>query len=468
MAVDVQPLRDWIEAHLDELVQDTRDSIRIASTKAPAAGPGAPFGTAIRDVLVHALGRAEAHGLSVANLDGYAGHAEFGTGAEMVAALGHLDVVPAGSGWVRGAFAAELEDGVIYGRGALDDKGPIWAALYGAIAVKACGIPLARRVRIILGCDEESGFGCMAHYFGVAAQERPVLGFTPDADFPLVYAEKGISTFVLQFDRTAVGDGPRVASMSAGLRANMVPSEGIATVSGTPEALAAAEARLARYWDANVACTAEGGSLTVRSTGRSAHGSTPTEGDNAAVRLARALREICPGDAPWLSWMITTGDPAGSGLAIEGRDAVVGPLTCNLGVASVSDEHVRLTYNVRCPVEWNAEDLFGRLERGLEDCDWSIAERSFSAPLYVPLDKEPVNTLLRVYRELTGDVESRPLTMGGGTYARATPGIVAYGAYFPGSSDGPVHEPEECISVRTLADAAVVYAVALAELANLP
>ena len=105
------------------------------------------------------------------------------------ASLAHVDVVPAGDGWTHPPFGAEIDDGKIYARGAIDDKGPAMAALWAILAVKECGVPLTHRLRLILGADEESGFECVKHYF--AHEEMPVTGFTPDAMFPLVYAEKG-------------------------------------------------------------------------------------------------------------------------------------------------------------------------------------------------------------------------------------------------------------------------------------
>ncbi|MDC6663049.1 M20/M25/M40 family metallo-hydrolase, partial [Leclercia adecarboxylata] len=132
-------------------------------------------------------------GMRTENFSGYAGHAEFGPedAPEMVAMLGHLDVVPVGSEWTREPFGAEIEGDWLYARGASDDKGPTYAALFGAKAVLDSGLPLTRRIRLIFGCDEESGWECMRHYFEVAKQAKPDLAFTPDAGFPLCYAEKG-------------------------------------------------------------------------------------------------------------------------------------------------------------------------------------------------------------------------------------------------------------------------------------
>lgn len=464
---DVSALDTWIEAHVDDLVAAVQSSVRVPSVKGEPDGPDSPYGREVRAALDDALGLCRSMGFAVTDVGGHAAHAEFGQGAEMVAALGHLDVVPAGDRWTRDPFGGELVDGFIYGRGTSDDKGPTIAALFGAKALMEIGLPLRRRVRVIFGCDEESGFGCVKHYWEVAGQERPAAAFAPDAGFPLVYAEKGICDLPLTLQRPAGGEGLRVITASGGRRSNMVPDAAEARIAGPSAAVAAAAGRLADYWDRNVTCVLEGDYLVVRSVGKSAHGSLPQEGDNAIVRLARALQTLPLGaDVAWARRLVETGDPAGSGLGIEGRDEVVGPLTCNLGILEVTDERIRVVYNVRYPVLWSFETLIERLEAHMACGPWVLAKPRNGPALYAPLDAEPARTLMAVYREVTGDTVTKPLTMGGGTYARATPNAVAYGADLPGSQDGPAHEPDERIAVSTLVTAAKIYARALHALAN--
>ncbi|MCX6361906.1 MAG: Sapep family Mn(2+)-dependent dipeptidase [Armatimonadetes bacterium] len=464
---DVSALDTWIEAHVDDLVAAVQSSVRVPSVKGEPDGPGSPYGREVRAALDDALDLCRSLGFAVSDIDGHAAHAEFGQGAEMVAALGHLDVVPAGDRWTRDPFGGELVDGFIYGRGTSDDKGPTIAALFGAKALMESGLPLQRRVRVIFGCDEESGFSCVKHYWDVAGQERPAAAFAPDAGFPLVYAEKGICDLALTLQRPAGCGGLRVVAATGGRRSNMVPDAAEARIGGPADALAAAAGQLAGYWDRNVTYAAEGDELVVRSIGKSAHGSLPQEGDNAIVRLARALRTLPLGaDVAWAGRLVETGDPAGSGLGIEGRDEVVGPLTCNMGILEVTDDCVRVVYNVRYPVLWEFATLIHRVEAGLAGGQWVLAQTRNGPALYAPLDAEPARTLMAVYREVTGDTVTKPLTMGGGTYARATPNAVAYGADLPGSQDGPAHEPDERIAVSTLVTAAKIYARALHALAN--
>ena len=463
---DVQKLHAWIDSHENDIVTAVQGVLRIPSLKGEPA-PNAPFGPACREALDYTLNLCQSLGFQTKDVDGYAGHAEFGAGAEYVGALGHLDVVPEGEGWTDPPYSATLRDGFIYARGSSDDKGPTYAALYGAKALLDSGLPLKRRVRVIFGCDEESGFGCVHHYFDVKGEERPIVGFTPDAGFPLIYAEKGIANLIFEKARSAPNADLRIVGGSGGLRPNMVPEYAEATLEGTPDGLARAAALLDDYWDRNVTLHPGNDSLKVVAQGKSAHGSRPTLGDNAVARLARALATLdLPDTKEWLNWIALTVDTTGQALGIVHTDDVAGPLTSNLGIFELDRDKVRLTYNIRYPVTWNLDALIEANKPVCEKYGWTLAEQHDQAPLYVRLDEEPVATLLRVYRENTGDVTSQPGTMGGGTYARATPHVVAYGAGFPGGTDGPAHELDERIAVETLLNAAKIYAQAFYELAK--
>lgn len=465
---NVQKLHAWIESHADEIVTALQGVLRIASVEAPAAGPGAPFGEKVKEALDYSLALCDSMGFKTKNVDGYAGHAEMGEGAEMVAALGHLDVVPEGDRWEHEPYGAVVEDGYIYARGSADDKGPTYAALFAAKAIMECGLPLKRRIRIIFGCNEESGFACVEHYFNVAMEERPLYAFTPDAGFPLVYAEKGIADLVFEKE-LPTGELPlRITNAEGGRRPNMVPDYAEATLQGTPEAIAEAAETLGKFWDRNVTFEQKPSGIVVKAIGKSAHGARPAGGDNAVARLARALATLdLPEKSVWLSWVNEMAETTGAALGIVHTDDVAGPLTSNLGILeTTADNKIQVTFNIRYPVTWTLEELLEANRSVREKTGWTLAHTRNQPPLYVPLDKEPVATLLRVYQEETGDTESKPRTMGGGTYARATPNAVAYGAGFPNSSDGPAHEPDERIAISTILNAAKIYAHALYDLAK--
>jgi succinyl-diaminopimelate desuccinylase len=466
----------WVDAHESEILAQTQAILRIPSVKEPAAGAGAPFGKAVAESLTHTLALCETLGMKTENFDGYAGHAEFGQGEEIVGMLGHLDVVPTGEGWTRDPWGAEISDGYIWGRGTSDDKGPTFAALFGAKAVMdlcaAEGITLSRRIRLIFGCDEESGWDCMKHYFGAAGQVKPTVAFTPDADFPLVYAEKGSFTAIVtkpvpQSDSALL----RVASFESGLRPNMVPRDAVALLAGDASVLESLVPVLGEMSGITVESTGDG--LTVRALGKSAHGATPQQGDNAAVKLMRALTsqisvfdDLASGDSKWMGDLVRRGAPDGSTVGIGGSDEVTGPLTSNMGVVTYREGVASATFNVRYPATWDGEETIEKLRSAVGETGWEISDLSHTPPLYVPLDQEPVKTLLRVYREQTGDDTTPPHTIGGRTYATSVAPIgVAFGASMPGDEE-VAHQADERLSTERLLQCVKIYGHALYELAK--
>lgn len=468
----------WVEAHAQEILAETRAILQIPSVKErETVEPGAPFGKPVAEALRHTLALCSRLGMQTEGFDGYAGHAEFGGGAEIVGMLGHLDVVPAGDGWTHDPWAADVADGFLWGRGTSDDKGPTYAALFGAKAVldvcAAEGVTLSRRIRLIFGCDEESGWECMAHYFGAAGQAKPTVAFTPDAYFPLVYAEKGSFTGVAERPVTPSpeGDGAgalRIATLRSGLRPNMVPADAAATLTGPADLLDSA-AHALEAMPGIAAVSRLRGELLVTAEGKSAHGSTPEQGVNAAVLLLRALSGV-PGlaaeDADWTADLAGRADTAGAGVGIAGQDDVTGPLTSNLGVVEYVDGTVRAAFNVRYPATWESDDVTGRFRASLARTGWSVPPFKVTPPLYVPQDQEPVRTLLSVYREQTGDTETAPLTIGGRTYATTVAPVgVAFGAAMPGDPD-VAHQADERFAVERLIQCAKIYAHALYELAK--
>lgn len=459
----------WVDAHAEECVAQTQDLLRIPSVKGEPA-PGAPFGKETRQALDWAMAAAQLGGLAVKHLDGYAAHAEWraegvAPDAPIVGVLAHVDVVPAGDGWQHPPFGANIVDGKIVARGAVDDKGPAMAGLFAMRAVKECGAALTHRLRLILGADEESGFGCVKHYF--AYEEMPVTGFTPDAYFPLVYAEKGIANIVLTRPAPPEGERIHLYSVSGGLRANMVPDFAEAFISARQGSAAATKARLNAVVGVEAVETEDGDRLRVTAKGVSAHGSTPDLGINAVVTLCEALLQLDHQEdqVEMIELIHAWGrDTTGDALGIAGRDDVAGPLTCNLGIAELANGNLTLTFNVRYPVTWNADTLREKMEPALARNNLTLHELTDQPPLYVPQDDPLVATLLEVYRAETGD-NSPPKTMGGGTYARAMRKGVAFGPDFGRGGPGP-HQADEALPIADLLLAVKIYAKALARLGS--
>ncbi|GAK74359.1 Sapep family Mn(2+)-dependent dipeptidase, partial ['Chrysanthemum coronarium' phytoplasma] len=177
---------------------------------------GAPFGEGNQQALDFMLDLGSQSGFKTLNLEGYAGHIEYGNQKEWVGMIGHLDVVPAGTGWDYPPYAALIVDGTLYGRGTQDDKGPTMAAFWALKILHELNLPLSKRIKLILGVDEETGFRCMKHYFK-QVPELPVSGFVPDSHFPAIYCEKGIGDFT--FEGTVLDN--RIVSIQSGQASNV-------------------------------------------------------------------------------------------------------------------------------------------------------------------------------------------------------------------------------------------------------
>ena len=238
------------------------------------------------------LHKGETEGFTSKNLEGYAGHLEMGQGEELVGILCHVDVVPEGDGWTTPAYSADIRDGKIFARGAIDDKGPTMAAYYAMKIVKELGLPLSKRVRMILGTDEESNWKCVDHYF--KNEEMPTIGFAPDADFPIINAEKGISDIQVVQNGSEEKKGTyELVSFESGRRLNMVPDFAEAVVTGEDvSALTVAYEEYLQTAKKIGEAIVEGNTVTLQIKGVSAHGSTPEKGENAGLLLANFLTKV--------------------------------------------------------------------------------------------------------------------------------------------------------------------------------
>ena len=282
----------FIDKDADALVAATQELIQIPSVQA-APLEGAPAGTDVADALDRALAMCEDMGFKTVNLDGYIGYAEYGTGNDYVAVLGHLDVVPAGDPdtWTYPPFSGEIHDNAIYGRGSQDDKGPVMAALYGLKAIKDARLPLSKRVRILFGTMEEETGPDVSYYR--SKEPSPVQGFTPDAYFPVVNAEKGLIRFDLSAPLGAQTGDPFILSIAGGSAINAVPAEATAVIQACyPDAIATACADFAQASAYDLSARVDGNHVTVTSRGISVHSMHPESGKNAIMQLLAFLESL--------------------------------------------------------------------------------------------------------------------------------------------------------------------------------
>ena len=447
-----------IESMHDEMIDTLQKWIRVPSVKGEAA-PGAPFGKKVRSMLDMALADCEQMGFKTQNFDGYIAHADLGEGSDedALAILAHLDVVPEGDGWKYPPYGAVIENGRIYGRGTSDDKGPAVAALYAMKAVKDAGIPLRRKVRLILGCDEESGWEDIAHYNKVATMPR--MGFSPDASYPIINIEKGICR--LELHGVLSNEGLQVIAFNNGERPNVIPGRASALVVGDAATVAQAEAA-AKKLDipAEVQLTDKGVSITV--TGISGHAAYPETARNANGEMLLLLRELgVQGDLRLLADKIGL-DYKGEGLEISVSDGISGYLTCNLGIIRAGEGGVYATLDIRYPVMTNPDMIIKNVSASLPGMRVDAME--VKEPHHVPAGSELVQKLLDAYHEVTG-YERKCLYTGGGTYARSLQEGVAFGASFPQDED-LAHQANEYADIEGLYKNIKIFALAIVKLAG--
>ncbi|MFP4178012.1 MAG: dipeptidase PepV [Acholeplasmataceae bacterium] len=444
------------------MIEDLRGLIRINSelTEYDPNRRNAPFGPGTKAALDYVLRLGERDGFRTVDLDGYAGHIEFGEQKEFIGMIGHLDVVPAGNDWTYDPYGAEIHDGRIYGRGTEDDKGPTIAAYYAMKILKELGLSLDKRVKLILGNDEETAWRCMRHYFSVYP-EAPVAGFIPDADFPLIYAEKGISRIVIE----GVLEKGDLLSIDGGFRDNMVPDQATVKLARTKDYARAFEAYLSKTGLKGSVETFDG-YYQLSVSGKSAHGSTPEKGDNAIDRMFAFLFEAKVESR--LVELVRTylyQDYYGKKLSIDHVDQEMGALTNNFGVIKTEDNRYSISLNLRYPRGVIFADVIEAIRSKVRAFGATLSVDNHKELIYTDPSSELVTTLMNVYKKHTNDRTAKPISIGGGTFARAMPNSVAFGPHFPGKPTH-IHQKDESIDIDDLLLATVIYTEALYELAK--
>lgn len=459
--------KEIVEEYKEEFLEDLFTLLKIDSTRDDeAATEEYPVGPGPVEALDAFLDIGKRDGFATENFDNWAGHIEFGEGDELLGVLGHVDVVPAGTGWNTDPFEPVLKDGKIYARGSSDDKGPTVAAYYAMKMIRDLELPVSKRTRVIIGTDEESGWGCMDHYLDVA--ETPDFGFSPDANFPIINGEKGNVTIDLNFNGENSGDY-KLISFDAGLRPNMVPQDAEAVVtSENAEVIAQRFEEFLEEQPVTGEAQIKGEELALTVVGQAAHGAMPEKGINAATYLATFLNQFeFEKDAKAFLNVAATylhESPAGEKLGIAYEDELMGALSSNFGIFNFAEgTGGQISANMRYPQGTNEKTIFAQIKETLaeEQVEPVLADGG-KEPHYVPKDDPLVETLLDVYHRQTG-LDAHEMIIGGGTYGRLLDRGVAFGAMFPDSVD-TMHQANEFMEVDDLMRAMSIYAEAIYEL----
>ena len=483
--MNLEQVYQKISENKAEMVSSLSKLVSIPSVAVETPGD-MPFGKAVHEAFTTMLDMGKAEGFAVFNANNYGGHIDFpGSGEGMVGVVGHLDVVPEGDGWDFEPYGGEIREmddfckgseavPCICGRGTQDDKGPVVASFYAMKALRECGFQPEKTIRLILGLDEETKWNGMRYYLS-EVDEVPDCGFTPDSDFPLIRAEKGILVFDIasKFGPTR-GKGLELTSIKGGTAPNAVAGFARAVImdsaGGGYDLIKemVANARSQKGWKIN--CKGIGKSFEITVQGKPAHGAKPHEGINAISQLMEflgGLNFINDEISDFISFYNEHigYDLHGERIGCSISDEDSGQLVFNVGMIEMDKNSAKLTINIRYPVSALADDVYAGIMEVVGPYGMGIVKEKHQLPINIPEDSPLITTLMDVYQKHTGDMESKPLVVGGGTYARAFDNFVAFGARFPGEP-GFEHQRNEHVPVDNLEKMARIYAEAIYRLAG--
>ena len=419
--------------YFNEAIKTIQNWVQIKSVKTESLN-NKPFGENVYKMLIKALEDAKNLGFEVKNYDNYIGEVSFGDGEDKdgLAILCHLDVVPEGDvkKWNYDPYCGVIKDGKIFGRGVCDDKGPAVLCLYALKELKDGGFIPNRKIKLILGCDEESGWGCIEHYNKVAVM--PDEGFSPDGDFPVIYAEKGI----LHIEYTYPISN-KIVNAYGGERVNMVCD--CATVECDDKIFF-------KSTDKDVFIKEN----KIIAKGITAHGSTPQEGDNALKKLLKVLVDNNLIDVKIYNNLFNN-----ESIFKDVYDQT-GNLTFSPNVISYEKGNIKIKVDVRYPATFKKEDIENKLKTL-----GKYKEISYQPPLINDKNGKLVTTLLKIYNDVFND-NKKPITIGGGTYARALVNGVAFGPC--AINESIPHKPNEYLEIYRLQKCYIAYKMAIEEL----
>lgn len=381
-----------------------------------------PFGRGVSRGLEFVYNMAKNDGFEVTNYDNYCVEISYGEG-ELLDILAHADVVGVSKNWNFDPFSSYYDDEYIYGRGTQDDKGPLLAAYYALKIIKDNNIKSNKKIRFIVGGNEESGSECLKYYYNNLGKEYPSLGFTPDAEFPLINGEKGITRVEVIYKNI----NSDIESVEGGRALNIVMDEVTFKING--------EIRTYK--------------------GKAAHASKPSLGINAFIEAIKDLKnEYQEFDKLYNDFK----DYYGKGLGIDAYDNKLKDLTMNIGKVELNNHDLYITLDIRYPLATCARNIKEKIESKGYICNILMEED----PIYMDENSKLVKTLLDSYDEFTNK-ESKPFTIGGGTYAKSSKNVVAFGMMFEDDID-LMHQDNECIKIDNYLLGSKIYLNALLKL----
>ncbi len=452
-----------LKKYYPQMIQTIQNAVKI-KTVLDKPVLGGPFGQGNKDCLEYVLSVAKELGFRTVNLDGYCGYAEVGEGDELVGIVGHLDVVPEGDGWKYPPYSGALAEDAIWGRGTLDDKGPAIISLYAIKALMDDGFKFDKRVRVIFGCNEETGSLCMEHYLKV---DEPIsYGVSPDSEFPVIFAEKTINSIEIKGE-ASLGDGVKLVRLDGGIVINAVPDVCTFTLDVSGENAQDVATKICETLANNAVAsehTIDGQTLSFTVHGKAAHGSIPQCGVNAISYAIDALNGVVNCDFVRIYNEYISTCVHGEKLGCFAEDEY-GKIAVNVGLCHFEDGKFSIKINSRLPFSTDTNTMLNGVKSMLkhEICA-KVALLSESVGFKIDPDSDMIRVLTAAYKDVTGDKSAQPICTPGGTYAREFQNCVAFGPEMQGFGEMIIHQPNERLTLKAMEAIFAIYVKAYADL----
>lgn len=434
----------FVEENYENMLADLKTLVSYNSVYSDDVKP---FGSVNREVLDKALELMTAKGFNTKNVDYYAGYGEIGQGEEVIGILAHLDIVPVGEGWDTNPLEVVQKGDRLYGRGVSDDKGAAVASMYAMKYLLDTGYEFKKRVRLILGCNEESGSACIEHY--VEKEGHVDMGFTPDGEFPGIYAEKGMAGGFI------IGKS-KIIDIKGGQADNVVCNKVVCTLPENSYDVAKFDSFMKEH---NIEYSVDGNTVTV--LGVAAHASLPDAGVNAINHLMEALY-VADFHDPFVDYIHKY-----IGLELHGETLGLDALkdetnsSVNLGVIGKNGDNVECTLDIRFPITRKDVEIAEVLNKAVAD-DCGIRLDYNINPLYYDKNSKLVQSLLKAYRSIVDDQRDM-IAIGGGTYAKSMNNIIAFGCAF-NEEENHIHDANESLSIEEFKKQVEIYIEAIKNL----
>ena len=447
--------QELVKPYQEEMMKSLKEFIAIDSVYDENSRDKAnPFGKGVSKALQYIEQLAKKDGFIVKNYDNMVVEILTNELEPNVTIMAHADVVPTGTGWPQDPFALTEKGDFLYARGVADDKGPLLSAYYGLKALRDNNLLGNYQVRFLVGGNEERGSACMEHYFKTLKKKQPTYGFSPDSAYPLTYAEKGIGGFLVKKDIVS----PEVISIKGGVASNSVIEK--------CEVLMKEDLNFVAYLnnnDVDFSYLAKGNQMLLTFNGLAAHGSVPWMGKNAAMEAVKQLGNYYKNADLQLLYKLYS-PLRGEGVNAAAHSEDMGDNSLNVGLFSLENGKLEMVVNFRHVETVTSEQIMKNIVEASKP--FEIVNLGFSPVLYYPKDHPLIKTLLRVYQEETGDLETQIIASGGGTYAKEADNIVAFGMEYPGH-DPKMHGVNENTKKSYLFESMGIFAHAIIELGKL-